>query len=143
MPAEAAAILDEMQSKGSLEILKGRLKSITSGNDGGFDIKFTTIGVEHSVGSDVLVNCIGSEANFARIDSEFVKNLIARRNIRPDELAMGIDATPDGRVIDKNDKPSEVVRTMGTALKGILWESTAIPEIRTQARDLALKLLEV
>jgi uncharacterized NAD(P)/FAD-binding protein YdhS len=56
---------------------------------------------------------------------------------------MGIDATPDGRVIDKNDAPSEVVRTLGTALKGILWESTAIPEIRVQARDLALKLLAV
>ncbi|MBK6590142.1 MAG: FAD/NAD(P)-binding protein [Acidobacteria bacterium] len=143
MPGEAAAILEEMQAKGSLEILKGRLKSITVGMDGGFDIKFKTIGVEHSVASDVLVNCIGSEANFTRIDSEFVRNLIARRHIRPDELAMGIEATPDGRVIDKNDEPSKVVRTLGTALKGILWESTAIPEIRSQARDLALKLLKV
>jgi len=143
MPGEAAAILEEMQAKGSLEILKGRLKSITVGMDGGFDINFKTIGVEHSVASDVLVNCIGSEANFTRIDSEFVRNLIARRHIRPDELAMGIEATPDGRVIDKNDEPSKVVRTLGTALKGILWESTAIPEIRSQARDLALKLLKV
>ncbi|MFT3744629.1 MAG: FAD/NAD(P)-binding protein [Pyrinomonadaceae bacterium] len=143
MPAEAAAILDEMQAKGTLEILKGRLDSITSGSDGGFYIKFNTVGVEHSVTADVLVNCIGSEANFSRIDSQLVKNLIARRHIRPDELAMGIDATPDGRVIDKNDEPSDVVHTLGTALKGILWESTAIPEIRTQARDLALKLLAV
>ena len=132
-----------MKAKGTLEILKGRLDSITSGTDGGFDIKFNTMGVEHAVKADVLVNCIGSEANFSRIDSQFVKNLIARRHIRPDELAMGIDATPDGRVIDKNDEPSEVVHTLGTALKGILWESTAIPEIRTQAHDLALKLLAV
>ena len=143
VPAEAAAVLDEMKAKGTLDILKGRLYSITSGTDGGFDIKFNTMGVEHSVKADVLVNCIGSEANFSRIDSQFVKNLIARRHIRPDELAMGIDATPDGRVIDKNDQPSEVVHTLGTALKGILWESTAIPEIRVQARDLALKLLAV
>jgi len=52
-----------------------------------------------------------------------------------------VDATPDGRVIGKTGKPSPVVSTLGTALKGILWESTAIPEIRTQARDLALRLL--
>jgi uncharacterized NAD(P)/FAD-binding protein YdhS len=32
--------------------------------------------------------------------------------------------------------------TLGTALKGVLWESTAIPEIRIQARDLARKLVE-
>jgi uncharacterized NAD(P)/FAD-binding protein YdhS len=31
--------------------------------------------------------------------------------------------------------------TLGTALKGVLWESTAIPEIRVQARDLAQKLI--
>ncbi len=143
VPAEAAAVLDEMQSKGTLEILKGRLDSITSGTEGGFDIKFNTMGVEHTVAADILVNCIGSEANFARIDSQFVKNLIARQHIRPDELALGIDATPDGRVIGRGGEPSETVLTLGTALRGILWESTAIPEIRTQARDLALKLLAV
>lgn len=142
VPAEAAAVLDEMQSMGTLEILKGRLNGIQL-NEGTFNIKFSTLGEEHNVNADVLVNCIGSEANFSRIDSQFVKNLIARRHIRPDELAMGIDATPDGRVIDKNDAPSNVVFTLGTALKGILWESTAIPEIRSQARDLALKLLAV
>ena len=142
VPAEAAAVLDEMQSMGTLEILKGRLNGIQL-NEGTFHIKFSTLGEEHNVNADVLVNCIGSEANFSRIDSQFVKNLIARRHIRPDELAMGIDATPNGRVIDKNDAPSNVVFTLGTALKGILWESTAIPEIRTQARDLALKLLAV
>jgi hypothetical protein len=44
-------------------------------------------------------------------------------------------------VIGKDGEPSKVVRTLGTALKGILWESTAISEIRVQARDLALNLL--
>ena len=56
-------------------------------------------------------------------------------------LRIGIDAKPEGRVIDKNNKPSDVVHTLGTALRGILWETTAIPEIRSRARDLALKLL--
>jgi uncharacterized NAD(P)/FAD-binding protein YdhS len=34
-----------------------------------------------------------------------------------------------------------MIHTLGTALKGTLWETTAIPEIRTQARDLAERLL--
>ncbi|MEQ1603771.1 MAG: hypothetical protein ABL999_02790 [Pyrinomonadaceae bacterium] len=42
-----------------------------------------------------------------------------------------------------DDERSNVVHTLGTALKGVLRESTAIPEIRVQARDLALKLLSV
>ena len=141
MPAEAAAILDEMQVKGTLEILKGRLKKITFNEGIGFDVVYSTIGVENRISADALVNCIGSESNFMKIESQFVKNLISRGHVRNDDLALGIKAAPDGRVVGKDGKHSPVVYTLGTALKGILWETTAIPEIRTQARRLALKLL--
>lgn len=139
VPPEANAILRDMDNAGRLEILAGRLKNIQY-NDR-FSVSYTTGGTERNASADVLVNCIGSETNFSRIDSEFVRNLIARRHIRNDELDLGIMASPDGRVVGKNDIPSNVVWTLGTALKGILWETTAIPEIRTQARELALKLL--
>jgi len=54
---------------------------------------------------------------------------------------MGIDAAPGGRTIDKNGAVSDVILTAGTALKGVLWESTAMPEIRAQTHKLALSLL--
>jgi uncharacterized NAD(P)/FAD-binding protein YdhS len=140
MPPEVAEILDQMRADDKLEILKGRLKTIDLADDG-FDIRFSTTDSSRTVNANILVNCIGSESSFSRIDSTFVRNLIARKHIRDDEVGLGIDAAPDGRVIGKTGRPSDVVLTLGTALKGILWESTAIPEIRTQARDLALKLL--
>lgn len=141
MPPEAAAILDEMRASGNLNTLKGRLKTITHDDLKKFEIVFTTNGTDHRVYADALVNCIGSHNNYAKLDSPFVKNLVARKHIRNDELSQGIKASPDGRVLDKNDQYSSVVFTLGTALKGVLWESTAIPEIRGQARDLALRLL--
>jgi uncharacterized NAD(P)/FAD-binding protein YdhS len=140
MPPEAAAVLEEMQTNKRLEILAGRLTDIRVNESSDFEIEFTQLGERKSSSARILVNCIGSESNFSKIDSTLIRNLIGRRHIRTDQLAMGIDATPDGRVIDRSDHPSNVVFTLGTALKGILWESTAIPEIRTQARDLALKL---
>lgn len=140
MPPAAAEILNEMQSEGSLTVLKGRLRSIAR-TDAGFEVDFRTPTSSDSIRADVLVNCIGSEANFARIDTPFVRSLIERRHIRPDALMLGMDATPDGRVIGRDGMPSDVVRTLGTALKGILWETTAIPEIRQQARQLAVELL--
>ena len=140
MPAEAAEVLDEMRTNGKLEILRGRLKAIDAA-DAGFDITFNTDGVEEHGSANILVNCIGSQANFAKIESTFVENLIDRNHIRNDELSQGIAASPDGRVVNKNGEFSEVVYTLGTALRGTLWETTAIPEIRTQARDLALRLL--
>ncbi len=141
MPPEAAAVLDEMRTHGQLEILAGRLTDIrlTSGR---FEIDFTQFGERRTASGRILVNCIGSESNFSKIDSDLIRNLLGRRYIRTDRLAMGIDAMPDGRVLTESGEPSETMFTLGTALKGILWESTAIPEIRTQARDLALKLAE-
>ena len=51
------------------------------------------------------------------------------------------DATPDGETIDANGKISGAILTVGTALKGVLWETTAMPEIRVQAKNLACRLL--
>lgn len=140
MPPEAADTLDEMQRKGSLEILAGRLTDIR--HDGGeFNITFSKSDGSRTVKTDALVNCIGSETNFSKLSTPFVMSMVSRGHIRNDELLMGIAATPAGEVIGKTGDPSNVVFTLGTALKGTLWETTAIPEIRTQARQLALKLL--
>ena len=141
MPPEAAVILDEMQAGGKLITLKGRLKDITYNDEGKFEIVYTILGVEQRVSADALVNCIGSHNNYSKLDSLFVRSLIARGHIRNDELSLGIEASPDGRILNKHGEHSSVVFTLGTALKGILWESTAIPEIRSQARQLALNLL--
>jgi uncharacterized NAD(P)/FAD-binding protein YdhS len=62
-------------------------------------------------------------------------------HIRCDDLRFGLDATPDGHLKGADGQPSDMLYTLGTALKGVLWESTAIPEIRVQARDLAQKLI--
>ena len=140
MPDEAGDILAEMQADGSLSILQGRIRDI-SHTEGKFTVAFSANGKEQSITSDALVNCIGSESNFSKIDTPFVKNLVQRGHIHNDELDMGIKATPEGEVVGKTGLTSGIVYTLGTALKGTLWETTAIPEIRTQARQLALKLL--
>jgi uncharacterized NAD(P)/FAD-binding protein YdhS len=140
MAPEAAAILDELRASGQLTIYKGRLKTIEHSAKC-FDITFTSIGVPQTVRANVILNCIGSESNFERLESRLVRNMIEQGLIRNDPISQGLDATPDGRLVGRNGKQSDSIYTLGTALKGVLWESTAIPEIRTQARDLALKLL--
>jgi uncharacterized NAD(P)/FAD-binding protein YdhS len=140
MAPEAAAILDQLQKRQRLTVYKGRLKRIDF-TGSVFDIAFTTYGVPHTVRADVILNCIGSESNFERLEVPLVQNMIANGLLRNDPITQGVDATPDGRLIGHDGKPSESIYTLGTALKGVLWESTAIPEIRTQASELALKLL--
>jgi uncharacterized NAD(P)/FAD-binding protein YdhS len=130
IPAECAEILYRMQWTDQLHIKKGRASSIKCNEDGKFDIELR----DESFSVDAVINCTGSESNFERLDSPLVKNLLHRGVIKTDALSLGLEAAPDGRI--SND-----LYVAGTALKGILWESTAMPEIRAQAQKLALDLL--
>lgn len=141
LPPEAAAVLDELQETNQLQIMKGRLKNIEAATGGKFTITTAADGIEKRIEADAVVNCIGSESNFNRLESALVKNLLAKGLIRTDRLKMGIDAAPDGKTIDESGAVSEKILTVGTALKGILWESTAMPEIRAQTERLARSLI--
>jgi uncharacterized NAD(P)/FAD-binding protein YdhS len=140
IPPKCNDILRSMQAAGSLEVRRGRLRDITPAGDT-FEIKYRTKGAENTLAVDAVINCTGSESNFTKIDFPLVRSLIEKGEISPDELFLGLNATPDGKIISRSNEISNVISTLGTSLKGVLWESTAMPEIRAQARNLALKLL--
>ena len=140
MPVETASVIDRLKKTGQLEVLSGRLRSITHSND--FAVEFSVNGETQTIAVDAVINCIGPESNYARLESPLVQDLLAKGLIRCDSLSFGLDAAPDGNLIAGDGERSPVLFTLGTALKGILWESTAIPEIRMQARDLSKKLLQ-
>ena len=92
----------------------------------------------------MLITFVGEkrQKKFNRLDAPLVVNLLGKGLIKADSLKMGIDAAPDGRTINKNGVASDVIYTIGVALKGVLWESTAMPEIRAQVKQLAVSLIE-
>lgn len=140
MPPKCAEILKVMMLDGRLEIRSGKITDIKT-IDGKFEVKFTKKGKTEFLKTDAVINCIGSESNFDKIDFPLVRSLLEKGEIKPDELALGLDATPEGRIINRENKASNVILTLGTALRGVLWESTAMPEIRAQAKNLSVRLL--
>ena len=62
--------------------------------------------------------------------------------IKPDVLKLGIDATPNGAVIDAENNVSKSIYTIGGNLRGVLWETTAVPEIRGQGEQVAKEIFE-
>ncbi len=48
-------------------------------------------------------------------------------------MDMGIRVTPDFAVVNGSGKGSEFLFALGPILKGTLWESSAVPELRSQA----------
>ncbi len=137
MPAQSGEMVDKLQADGTLEILRGRIGDIELKNNG-FEIQF---GEDNRIQVDAIINCTGSISNYARIVQPLVKNLFGKGDIKPDDLFLGLDATPDGEIINRDGETSGTFYTFATAHKGILWECTAMPDIRSQAQNLALKLL--
>lgn len=55
---------------------------------------------------------------------------------------MGIETAATGAVLDTKGNESNWLYTIGTARKGTLWETTAVPELRLQAQELSQTLLQ-
>ena len=57
-------------------------------------------------------------------------------------LGLGLYADVDGRLLRADGSPVPGLRAIGTLLRGTLWESTSMPEIRAFAGKLAREVPE-
>ncbi|MEW6039423.1 MAG: FAD/NAD(P)-binding protein [Pseudomonadota bacterium] len=137
-----AARLDAMLESAQLVRHVGRILSFRD-EGGQVEVVIRPRGGDQSyvLNVDAVVNCSGSESDYRRLDSPLVKDLLGRRLIRPDPLALGLDVADNGALVDAEGAASEFLFTLGPPQKGRLWETTAVPEVRGQAARLAAELL--
>lgn len=84
-----------------------------------------------------VVNCTGPGRLVE--SSPLVRSLIAEGLARPGPFGLGLDVSTDGALLDRAGSPGGLY-TLGPSRRGVLWETTAAPEIRAQARALAAHL---
>jgi len=142
IPPESEKIIDKLQATGQLRTVAGRVQNLV---DTGTAIEVHYTPRRHQthkvVTAAIVVNCIGPESDYRRIDHPLVKNLLRRGLICPGPAHLGLAALPSGEVLNKKGNTSGVLYTLGSTLKGLLWEVLAVPDIRVQAEKLALLLL--
>ena len=84
----------------------------------------------------------GPDGDVRRVADPLLDQLLATGTARPGPLGLGL-ATDDGRLLaDREDAEGLPVWTLGALRRGELWESTAIPEIRAQAAELAVRVMD-
>jgi len=88
-----------------------------------------------------VINATGPEMIFRRVRDPLIRQLLHDGLCRPGPLDLGFDATVDGAIIGADGKPSGILSTVGPPLRGVLWETTAVPEIRAQAAALARRIV--
>ncbi len=134
--------LMEAVSSGRLRVHKGR---ITALNDAGQNVRVT---IENEQGEQTMlegglvVNCTGPRTGFAAAAEPLFKSLLERGLVRVDGLDMGIEVDADFAALERDGRRSAFLYALGPLLKGTLWETTAVPELRGQAMRVAQILLQ-
>lgn len=140
---EVLAVKEEMERDGRLECHRGRIERISETAGGSaLDVVFREQGSNErkTLRVNYVVNCTGPECNYHRLGDPLVTELFSRGLARPDALLLGFDVVEDGAIRDVEGQVSGRLFTIGSPQKGRLMETTAVPELRVQARDLARKL---
>ncbi len=86
-----------------------------------------------------VINCSGPDSH-TRAVQPLLRQLLASGEVAADDLQLGLLASPDGRLLDIAGKPCRGLLAIGPLLKGTLWETTAVPELRMQAAALAQRI---
>lgn len=137
VPPKTAAVCERLRREGRLARHRGRVSE--AGEAPGRRIR---VGVDGPTGKNSFVvscaiNCTGPNGDFERVRHPLVQNLIRRGTIRPDSLHLGLDATPDLNVVDAHGRKVDRLFTLGPPLRGMFYETTAVPETREQAAAIA------
>jgi uncharacterized NAD(P)/FAD-binding protein YdhS len=130
--------IQRLQIEGRLQILAGQIQNLTVKDDGVQCryINHSKEEIHFRVGR--VINCTGPESDLDKLDNHFLKDAKERKLLLQDELKLGIQTKiSDYTVKNTKGNPQDGLYTLGANLRGELWESTAVNELRHQAESLA------
>jgi len=138
MPAESIAILKEMERDGKLDLLAGRIQTAKlSGNKVNVTYRCRNSNVLKHITVDNIINCTGPETEYRKLRSPLYQSLVENKLAQTEPLALGLLANTKGFIIDAWGKVNDNIALIGPPAKGVLWECTALREIRMQAAALS------
>jgi uncharacterized NAD(P)/FAD-binding protein YdhS len=141
VPPETAAVYQRLDRANRIVRHRGHIASGRVLRDGRFSIDVAGRSRTTVVAVGSAINCTGPNGDYSRIRHALVRNLIRSGTIRPDALHLGLDATADFCTIRRDGDPNERVFALGPPLRGLLYETTAVPEIGRQAARMAQTLV--
>ncbi len=144
---QVADRVEAMLAKGEFAVRKGRIIRIEQGEQFG-RISARVIyrprgGGLASLTANHIINCMGPGHDPARSPCPLLRGLIEDRIGRPDALRLGLDVNAEGRLIAASDHSDHAIFALGPVVRGIFWETTAIPDIRLQAEKTAAAILSL
>ncbi len=127
--------------EGRLDLVTGTIESLAP-NDHDIEVKLIdAAGKSSSISGGLVINCTGPQPRFSRAGVPLFEKLLEKGLVCNDELDMGIEVDEDFAAIEADGTSSRWLHAIGPLLKGSLWETTAVPELRGQAMHVARAML--
>jgi uncharacterized NAD(P)/FAD-binding protein YdhS len=138
MALQVAAMLGQLTAAGSLRMLAGRTEEMTAVEEAvRVPILARGSGERTVIEAGRIINCSGPEHDFEKLSNRLVRSLLAQGQIAPYPLGIGLQVAPHGAMIARDGTIATRLFAIGPVRYGTLIETTAIPEIRIQAQELA------
>jgi uncharacterized NAD(P)/FAD-binding protein YdhS len=89
-----------------------------------------------------IINCTGPQTNLKESENQLLHKLFMEGFLSQDELNLGtrIDISTY-EIINSTNQVVPCFFTLGVNLKGELWESVAVPELKVQAKEVAHRMV--
>lgn len=130
---EVAAKLDSLVAEGRLDIVAGRLESVTSDGDGlAIAFRRRSTGDRETLDAAYMFNCTGPLHSLERTRDPLLRQMLDDGLAAPDSLGIGLALDGRSRVVG-----ADRAWALGALTKGLYWEIIAVPDIRHQAADVA------
>lgn len=139
MPPQVRAAITVLEQNGRLQRQRGRMHSVDVVGDG-VQLNLSHAGETHTLIADLVIQTVGLDTDVRRTNHRLISQLLTNAHIAADPLGLGVKADTDGR-LQHDGQHWPHLFAIGSLLRGTLWESTAMPEIRQQARHLTDRLL--
>ena len=139
MPPQVHEAIQALEQQGRLQRHRGRLRAVES-TDTGLQLQWSRAEETGVLHADLAIQTTGLATDVRRSDHRLVRQLLTNGHVVADPLGLGLTATPEG-CLQHDGQPWHHLFAIGSLLRGSLWESSAMPEIRQQARSLAERIL--
>ena len=131
MAPDVAARIAALRAAGLLRVRAGGVRSIAPRPNGGL--------VADGERFAAVANCAGP-GRLPAAAPAVVRDLLDAGLARVGPHRLGLDVDPAGRVVAADGVAHPWLWALGPMRRGVLWETTAVPEIRAQARRLVADL---
>ncbi|WP_430390422.1 FAD/NAD(P)-binding protein [Dyella sp. 20L07] len=140
-PASGQAI-HQLEEEGRLQVHAARVLDVDGSTTLQVTLRERATQLVSTLGADLVVQATGLDTAVAYGAHDLLSQLLRDGLAVADPLQLGVLANADGQLLAASGAVQPGLHAIGSLLRGNLWECTAMPEIRTAAHRLAIRLSE-